>query len=66
MFLVLLSFVRGSVIYYNSLIIIMADTQIEKAEYIKIRKLSIEKENPGTEISDEVEQDMEREVSVSS
>ncbi|CAB4005199.1 PHD finger 24 isoform X1 [Paramuricea clavata] len=42
------------------------DTQIEKAEYIKIRKLSIEKENPGTEISDEVEQDMEREVSVSS
>ena len=43
----------------------ISDTQIEKAEYIKIRKLSFEKENPGTEVSDELERDVEREVGMS-
>ena len=40
------------------------DTQIEKAEYIKIRKSSFEKENPGKEVSDDLENDLEREFKV--
>ncbi|XP_028403553.1 PHD finger protein 24-like isoform X2 [Dendronephthya gigantea] len=37
------------------------DTQIEKSEYVKIRILSIEKDNPEMEVSAELEQDLERE-----
>ena len=49
-------------VFANNFNVIVTDTQIENSEYIKIRKLSFEKQNPGEQISDEVEQELEREV----
>ena len=46
----------------NYILFFKIDTQIEKGEYVKIRKLSFDRLNPGVEMSDDAKSDIEREV----